>query len=390
MSRIRKKVLADGKTRWYPLTTVDGKETPLGGFRTKTNAQAALKKAEAEVASGTYGMKASMTFSELSETWLESVRLDVKPATYSDYAIQVRVHLVPYFGKMKIDAITRADVDGYRSAKASEVKRVKRLNEETGKREWVEVPYSTRRTNKALTVLGSIFRYAVEREYLERSPTRFMKKIKEDRHEMAFLNPEEINRLLDACSPDFYPICFTAIMTGLRQGELFGLKWSDVSFAEKVIHVRRTYHPTHGFGSPKSRKGERVVVMSPALADVLAGHKAKTGGGTDDLVFRNKDGKVIDYRNLRLSEYNKALDRAGLRRIRFHDLRHTHAALMIANPKVNVKLLQRQMGHADIGVTLNTYGHLLPDASEGVGEALDEMVCPGGVRWPMEGLVRVK
>jgi len=130
--------------------------------------------------------------------------------------------------------------------------------------------------------------------------------------------------------------------------------------------------------------------MSPALADVLAGHKAKTGGGTDDLVFRNKDGKVIDYRNLRLSEYNKALDRAGLRRIRFHDLRHTHAALMIANPKVNVKLLQRQMGHADIGVTLNTYGHLLPDASEGVGEALDEMVCPGGVRWPMEGLVRVK
>ncbi len=206
---------------------------------------------------------------------------------------------------------------------------------------------------------------------------------------MDFLNPKEINSLLDACSPDFYPVCFTAVMTGLRQGELFGLKWSDVDFAGKVIGVRRSYHPAHGFDSTKSKKGERVVVMSPDLTEVLAGHKAKAGGSTDDLVFRTKDGNVIDYRNIERSEFHKALDQAGLRRIRFHDLRHSHAALMIAIG-VNAKFLQRQLGHADIGVTLNTYGHLLPDASEGIGEALDQMVCPDGVLWPTDGLVRVK
>lgn len=374
--RIRKVSLKDGTTRFYPYVRYEGRERSLGGHANERNAQTALRRAEVEIAAGTFGVNKDMSFSELSEAWLKSVKLDVKPSAYSDYEIQVRVHLVPYFGTKKIDHITPAVVDGYRTSKAGELK-------PDGS------PYSTRRVNKALTVLGAIFRYAIEQEYLQKNPTRFLKKVKEDHHEMDFLNPEEINRLLDACSANFYPVVFTAVMTGLRVGELFSLKFSDVDFSKNVIHVRRTYHPAHGFGPPKSKKGERVVVMSPALGEVLAGHKAKTGGGSDDLVFRTKKGKVIDYRNIEPREYHKALDRAGLRRIRFHDLRHTHAGLMIAIG-VNAKLLQKQMGHADIGVTLNTYGHLLPDASEGIGESLDQLVCPGGARWPMEGLVRVK
>jgi len=79
----------------------------------------------------------------------------------------------------------------------------------------------------------------------------------------------------------------------------------------------------------------------------------------------------------------------ALHTLRWHDLRHTHAAVMVAKG-VNVKLLQRQMGHADIGTTLNTYGHLIPEASEGVGEAFDEMIYPDGARWPTGKLVRVK
>ena len=84
-----------------------------------------------------------------------------------------------------------------------------------------------------------------------------------------------------------------------------------------------------------------------------------------------------------------ALDRAGLRRIRWHDLRHTHAVVMIAIG-VNVKFLQRQMGHADIGTTLHTYGHLVPEAPEGVGEGFDRMIYTDGARWPIDRLVRVK
>jgi len=163
-----------------------------------------------------------------------------------------------------------------------------------------------------------------------------------------------------------------------------------LSFNAKVIRVRRSYHPTHGFSSTKSERGERTVVLSPDLAEVLAHHKATTGGGTDDLVFRNKAGNPFDYHNVEKREFFKALDQAGLRRIRFHDLRHTHAALMIAIDGFNVKFLQRQMGHADIGTTMNTYGHLIPEVSNGVGENLDKMIYPNGVRWPAGGLVRVK
>ena len=132
-----------------------------------------------------------------------------------------------------------------------------------------------------------------------------------------------------------------------------------------------------------------MVIITPELAGVLAHHKAKTGGRTDDLVFSNKAGNPIDYHNIERREFYPALDRAGLRRIRWHDLRHTHAAVMVAKG-VNVKLLQRQMGHADIGTTLNTYGHLIPEASEGVGEGFDEMIYPDGARWPTGKLVRVK
>jgi len=321
-------------------------------------------------------MKTSMTFSELAETWLESIKLDVKTASYSDYERQVRVHILPYFGKKKIDAIPPADIDKFRTVLAGEKK--------PDGSSW-----STRRTNKALVVLGAIFRYAVENGYLREAPTRYMKKVKEDHREMDFLNPEEIRRLLDACSPDLYPIALTAIFTGLRQGELFGLKWSDVDFGAKVIRVRRSYHPKYGFSSTKSEKGERMVIITPELAEVLVHHKTTTGGGTDDLVFSNRAGNPISYSNIESREFYPALDRAGLRRIRWHDLRHTHAAVMVAKG-VNVKLLQRQMGHADIGTTLNTYGHLIPEASEGVGEAFDEMVCPDGTRWPTGKLVRIK
>lgn len=372
---IRRREIAAG-TRYYPVLGIDGKQHTFGSYKTKRDALAKLREVERQVADGTFGQEDAITFSEMAVIWLESVKFDVKPSAYSDYEIQVRKHLLPYFAKKKIDTITPADVDRFRTAKAGETR-------PDGS------PYSSRRVNKALVTLGAIFRYAVEHEYLDKSPTRFMKKVKEDKREMDFLTPDEIQRLLDACSPFLYPICFTAIMTGLRQAELFGLKWSDVDFDAGEIKVRRSYHPTHGFSSTKSEKGERTVVMSPALAGVLAYHKATTGGVTDDLVFRNKVGNPIDYHNVERREFHAALDRAGLRRIRWHDLRHTFAALMVANGEYPTKI-QEQMGHADIGTTFNTYGHLMPDSSKGIGERLDSLVCPDGTRWPTGGLVRVK
>lgn len=128
---------------------------------------------------------------------------------------------------------------------------------------------------------------------------------------------------------------------------------------------------------------------SPDLAGLLAHHKATTGGGPDDHVFHNKAGDPIDYHNIERREFHPALERAGLRKIRWHDLRHTFVALLVANGEYPTKI-QELMGHADIGTTFNTYGHLMPDSSNGVGERLDSLVCPNGSRWPTGELRRIK
>ena len=117
--------------------------------------------------------------------------------------------------------------------------------------------------------------------------------------------------------------------------------------------------------------------------------RTKTTGGPDDLVFRNKAGNPVDYHLVARRDFHAALDQAGLRRVRWHDPRHTYAALLV-DRNVNIKQIQRLMGHADIGTTLSTYGHLLPNSEDGIGDMLDEMIFPDRERQAMDGLVRVK
>lgn len=388
MSRIQRKILSDGKPRYYPLATVKGKEESLGGYRTKTEAKAVLYQAQREIADGTYG-QADPTFEDVAADYLASIKLEVKASSYDDYRIQVRLHLVPHFGSKRINAITTADVDKFRSGKASETKRVKRWNEETGKKEWIEIPYSARRVNKCLTVLGAIFNFAIDKKYLRESPMRGVKKLKSETEEARCLTKEQVRRLLDASSPTLYPIVYTAIWTGLRQSELFGLKWCNVDLVNRKLKVRQAYRPQYGETTLKSRYSRRTVDLSANLVNVLITHRAKTAGGPNDYVFRNKAGNPIDYHNIVHREFNKALDRAGLERITWHAMRHTYASLLI-DENVNIKIIQELMGHADIGTTLNVYGHLFPDSKDGIGNKIDGAIFPEGEQANAGGLVRVK
>jgi len=359
---IRRREIESG-TRYYPVLEVDGKQRTFGSYKTKRDALAKLREVEKKAADGSLDQE-NPTFAELAAVWLESIKLEVKASAYDDYALVVRVHLNPVFGKTRIQKVTTRDVDKFRTAKAAETRKD-------------GTPYSARRVNKCLSVMGAIFRYAVEKKDLRESPVTGVKKLKVETEEMRYLTPGEIRRLLDAASPPLYPIVCAAIWTGLRQGELFGLKWSDVDLVKRKVTVRRAYHPQYGFTTPKSKLSRRKVDLSGALVDVLTTHRAKTAGLADDLVFRNQAGNPIDYHNIVRREFHDALDQAGLEHIRWHDLRHTYAALLI-DRDVNIKRIQRLMGHADIGTTLNTYGHLLPDSEDGIGDKLDDLIFPEG------------
>jgi integrase len=332
-----------------------GKKTWRAAGTRKHDAEVLLRRTESEIAAGTYGKQGDISFSDFSDKWLsEYAAIKVKPRTYKDYEQVVRIHLRPFFGKQLLGNITPAHTQAYVSYKT-------------------KTNLSPRTINKTITVLKSMFKHARIWGYIRENPARFVVRPRETRKEMEYLNPAEIIKLLEAASPQYYPLFATAIMTGARQGELLALRWCDVDLKRRVIFIRRSYHPGIGFTEPKTKYSERTVVISRELAGILKEHKRLCEGTPGELIFRNKNGNPINHSNLISREFHPALERAGLKPIRFHDLRHTYAALIISAGE-NMKFIQKQLGHNSLTTTMDTYGHLLPEVSSGFGERLDSLI----------------
>lgn len=355
MGSVQHKYAKDSSKLYYAVyKTPDGKWRWERGGKLKKNAEALLRRREREIAEGTYGIE-KMTFKEFSDKWLSDyASLKVKPQTRDDYEAVVRRHLKPFFGEASLKSITPVMVQEYVA-------------------NMTDSGLSPRTINKTITILKLMFKHAEIWGYLRNNPAKHVDRPREIRKEMDYLRPEEARRLLRACSPRFFPICATAILSGARQGEILALKWSDVDLEQGIIYIRRSYRPEYGFVEPKSARSFRAIYMSPELVKILLVQKARTNGTGDSLVFPNGVGRPILHQNLVRREFEPALEKAGLRRIRFHDLRHSYAALMISLGE-NPKFIQVQMGHSSISTTLDRYGHLMPEASEGVGRRLDALV----------------
>jgi integrase len=193
---------------------------------------------------------------------------------------------------------------------------------------------------------------------------------------MRILTREEIPRLLDASDGDLRVVLGTAIFTGLRQGELLALRWMDVDFDEGVVRVTRALGRDGAFTPGKTEWARRAVVLMPSLARTLKEHRLASRHSLDtDLVFASATGRPLDPRNLggkAPTEKTKgrgmaaALVRAGIvgegnLKVRFHDLRHTFASLLVAQG-ADVVFVSRQLGHASPATTLGIYAHLFDAA----------------------------
>jgi integrase len=179
-------------------------------------------------------------------------------------------------------------------------------------------------------------------------------------------------------SPDWYPIFLAAIHSGLRSGELAGLKWSDIDWNRRLITVRRII-TNRGKVAPTKTNRMRTVDMSSTLFDELKDLKErqqhKWGEEAPEWIFANQEGNPPDMHNLKHRHFFKALDRAGIRRIRFHDLRHTFASLLIANGE-SLAYVRDQLGHSSIALTVNTYTHLIPGSNTGAVDRLPAIKKP--------------
>ncbi|MCP4368683.1 MAG: site-specific integrase [Deltaproteobacteria bacterium] len=148
-----------------------------------------------------------------------------------------------------------------------------------------------------------------------------------------------------------------AIMSGARQGELLGLKWADLDLKNKQIKIRRTFN-NQAWNKPKTRSSKREIDLGPTMIRALKKWRLACPPNKLDLMFPNEAGKPLNHNNMVNRHFTTALIKAKIDRIRFHDLRHTYASLLIEQGE-NIKYIQSQLGHSNPTVTLNVYAHLM-------------------------------
>ena len=317
---------------------------PAVGYFTKRTAEAWLRDLLDQARQGTLpGLVVSgATFADAAAEWLRFIEEDRarKPSTLSDYRSALKAHLLPAFGSQPLESITPEQIDAWRRGLMG---------------------LSNRSKNKLLIQLHGIFRRAQMVWGLQANPlARVEKHPMRASGDIQVFSPEEIWALVRAAGSDQDGAIFlTAAFTGLRMGELLALRWRDVDFAGATIRVRGSYAAGH-LTTPKSGK-VRAVPMAPDVASALAQLARREDWiGDDDVVFAGELGSYLDGSALR-RRYKDALSLAGLRPLRFHDLRHTFGTRMIA--KADIRRVQEWMGHADIQTTMR-YLHYAPHAED--------------------------
>ena len=320
---------------------------PPRGFHTKRTAEAWLADVIDQARRGTLPglIRTGATFADAAAeylTWLEVDR-DRKPSTLRDYGSILRTHLLPAFGHVALEDLTPAMLERWRLTLGA------------------DRPIANRTKIKILTLLYGILERARKHHGLPSNPARDIEKPVQRRSaRIDVFEPEEVLALVRAAdSEQDAAVYLTAAFTGLRRGELVALRWRDVSFTGQ--HVRVTGSYTDGqLTTPKSGK-VRSVPLAPEVAAVLA-RLGQRGDWTsdDDLVFPGVAGGHLDASAL-YRRYKLALQRAGLRDLRFHDLRHTFGTRAIT--KASILQVKEWMGYADVDTTMQ-YLHYAPRAEE--------------------------
>ncbi|MDI6773660.1 MAG: tyrosine-type recombinase/integrase, partial [bacterium] len=333
----------------------------------------AQREAEAQLMIHRLPASQTMRFGEYADDWLHRTQARVKPNTAESYEDAVE-RLRPTFGEQRLGAITRHEIDRWLTGPHHGRPR-KGQRKKPG-------PLSATTVNYTLLVLKFILKDAVEHGHLAETPAAKIKPLRRPDHEdgdaLHVLQPEEITRLLEVAGEPWHTFYQVTVQSGLRRGEALALRWRDLDLRKGLLHVRRSlnrFREGKGYvvreAPLKSRHSRRTIDLAPSVVEALLAHPAGDDS-KQDFVFRSRAGGPIDPDSVDRA-FKRHLLLAELPDVRFHDLRHTHASLLIA-AGVHPKAIQVRLGHASITTTLNTYGHLMPSAFQGVGERLDALL----------------
>jgi len=350
---------ATGKRRqqWY---TVKG---------TKREAESKMRELLDSKEKGTFVKPNKLTLGDWLNSWLQGyVKTNCSLRTYDAYQSIVKKHLAPGLGEIPLTQLRPQKIQDYyaelfkdgKGLSASSVLHVHRI-------------------------LFQALKYGMKQGVLMQNAADLADPPRVRKSVMRTLIPSEVARLFESTKDSpCYPIFFTAVNTGLRQAELLGLRWRDIDLELASLSVNQVLYKRRGvciFKEPKSEHSRRRLDLSPSLALYLRKYRAQreaeyilTGAplSDDDLVFSKTDGTPVDPSTL-THQLGKALKKAGLPHVRFHDLRHSFASLMLLGG-VHPKIVSEMLGHASVTLTLDTYSHVIGGLQKAAMRRLDDML----------------
>jgi len=352
----------------YTVHTPDGPKRKCIYGRKYKEVQKKLAEAEGDAARGIVYEDENMTVGMYLDRWLrDSVRGSVRESTFDRDSYLVRVHITPALGRVKLKKLTALDV-------------------QTLYRDRLDNGLSPATVNKIHAVLHKALSQAMRWSLIPRNVAEAVNAPRPASEEMRPLSRAETRKLLNTARGDRLEALYVlAVTTGMRRGELLGLKWSDIDLENARLRVQRTLTRIDNgkrlaLGEPKTTKSRRTIRLTEIAVEALRGHLERQLREIEilgdlyvdqGLVFTTGVGTPINPSNLRQRSLAPLLNKAGLPPIRFHDLRHTCATLLLSKG-VHPKFVQELLGHATIAITLDTYSHFIPSMGDQTARAMQE------------------
>ena len=369
----------------YSIAISTGKDATTGKYKyqwitvrgTKKDAEKKLAEVLHQLDYGTFIKPGKITLAEYLERWLRDyVWPNLAPRTAEGYEHIIRRHIIPSLGSMTLTQLKPEHLQMYYSEKLS------------GGRCDGKGGLSPKTVRHHHVTLHDALEHAVKMGLLNRNVGDAVSPPRCQRSQWQTLSELDISTFLEAAKgTPYYVLFYLALFTGMRRSELLALRWCDVDLLLCQAHITRTLHHLRTgeivIRVPKSTKGRRMVSLSPSTALLLQEHRDKQEAQgamlgvplkDDDLVFSDLEGKPL-LPDTVTHAWVKLVRRTGLKGIRLHDARHTHASLMLKQG-VHPKIVQERLGHASIQITLNTYSHIAPGLQQAAAEGFDKMILP--------------
>lgn len=340
------------------------KQKTVSGFKTKKEAVKACAEMITQIENGQYNEKSKVTIEQFLIDFMENVvKPSVQITTYNTQMNIVKNHIIPDLGKKKMEELNPITVQKLYMKK-------------------IDNGLSSSYIKLMHAILGKAYRKAMEWGIVQKNVIQLVTPPRVEHKDITVWTLDEAKRFLDHSQKRKFFIGYVlAIYTGMRRGEIIGLRWSDINLENNTLSIKQTLTYSNGkgyFKEPKTKGSKRTITIPEYAVQCLKKHKAKQNEyrlklgeayEDHDLVVCSWNGQPINPTDIN-KDFTMAIKLSGVPQIRFHDLRHTHATILLQMGE-NPKVVSERLGHSEVGITLDTYSHVLPNMQKELANNFD-------------------